>query len=69
MILEWLPLKEFYKLPVMWKKNLEGFLIFVKVVAKEKLGTFSWATLYMVKLVSSGSDLRNKYKDFLLEGS
>ena len=40
MILEWFPPKEFYKLLVSVEKNLEGFLIFVKVIAREKWGHF-----------------------------
>ena len=36
LILEWFTPKEFYKLRVLWRKNLEGFLIFVKVIAREK---------------------------------
>ena len=36
LILEWLPPIEFYKLPVSVEKNLEGVLIFLNIVAKEK---------------------------------
>ena len=36
LILEWFTPEEFYKLPVSVEKNLEGFLISIKVIAKEK---------------------------------
>ena len=36
LILEWFAPKKFYKRPVSVEKNLEDFLIFVKIISKEK---------------------------------
>ena len=46
MILEWLPPKEFYKLPVTVEKKSWRFPYFCKSYCQRKIGTFLWATLY-----------------------
>ena len=48
MILEWFPPKEFYKLSVSVEKKSERFPYFCKNYCQRKIGTFLWATLYVL---------------------